>query len=520
MAWCAFLVLSLLSLSYSLESDFQEIQVEKDPRLSAREVDHHFCMTNADDYRTLYERAQSQRCSTSYSVLVNLERMRVHRYPCLQLLIQQISSLHSEKCTCAASHGFRFDFVSIDNGHYHDCIKNSVYRHAVNLFLTHQPHDTGYSSPQNVHCQANAQIWDSLHDLLHSSSICFRDFIRHMYVSFKHHGEPPCHNKCQSQSAGSQSTISPSPTTVQMYGHHYSSTELYHAYETGVCLSEHTVWSFLHNHLPSGMSQADVINHMADIYPHGTDSKCACTKRFDLQFHWLHHDIVDNCLKDHMFSGTFYHLQNTHHHHVTQNCHSHMSVWKDLKILLDHLDHRNDRCVDNLVNHLLVSLQDRGDPCSCHQVISTTTTKAPTSSTSSPGPMHHCSKIKTVEALAEFQQMYPQIGQDCSGQRSASDLITTDLCGFNVTSQNWRPGSKVSDFCDVTSNLYSAVATFRNGGYPSDGLAGVYVGCNATSVKIATQECGGKFEIVEIPRNPSPTDTFTHSISNYYAITF
>lgn len=27
----------------------------------------------------------------------------------------------------------------------------------MNLFLTHQPHDTGYSSPQNVHCQANAQ---------------------------------------------------------------------------------------------------------------------------------------------------------------------------------------------------------------------------------------------------------------------------------------------------------------------------------------------------------------------------
>lgn len=28
---------------------------------------------------------------------------------------------------------------------------------AVNLFLTHQPHDTGYLSPQNVYCQTNAQ---------------------------------------------------------------------------------------------------------------------------------------------------------------------------------------------------------------------------------------------------------------------------------------------------------------------------------------------------------------------------
>lgn len=457
-------------------------------------------MTNADDYRTLYENALRQSCSTSYSVFENLERMRIHRYPCLELLIQQISSLHSEKCICAASHGFHFDYVWIEHGHYHDCIGNNVYRHAVNLFLTHQPHDTGYQSPHNVQCQANAQVWDSLHDLLHSNDMCFKDFIRHMYVSFKHHGEPPCHNMCQSQSAGSQSTINPSPSTVQIHGHHYSTTELYHAFEAGECLSEHTVWSFLHNNLPSGMSQADVINHMADIYPQGTDSKCVCTKRFDLQFHSWHHDNVYDCLKDHVFNGLFYHLQQTRNHHTTQYCHSHMSVWKNLKILLEH---RNNRCVDNLVSHLLVSLRDHGDPCSCHQ-----------------GPIHRCSKIDTVEALAEFQQMYPQIGQDCLGQRSASHLITTDLCGLNVTSQSWRPGSKVSDFCDVTSNLYSAVATFRNGGYPSDGLAGVYVGCTATSVKIATQECGGKFEIVEIPRNPSPTDIFTHTISNYYAITF
>lgn len=27
----------------------------------------------------------------------------------------------------------------------------------MNLFLTHQPHDTGYQSPHNVQCQANAQ---------------------------------------------------------------------------------------------------------------------------------------------------------------------------------------------------------------------------------------------------------------------------------------------------------------------------------------------------------------------------
>lgn len=45
-------LLSFLNSKLILESDFQEIQVEKDPRLSAREVDHHFCMTNADDYRS------------------------------------------------------------------------------------------------------------------------------------------------------------------------------------------------------------------------------------------------------------------------------------------------------------------------------------------------------------------------------------------------------------------------------------------------------------------------------------
>lgn len=46
-------LLSFLNSKLILESDFQEIQVEKDPRLSAREVDHHFCMTNADDYRSI-----------------------------------------------------------------------------------------------------------------------------------------------------------------------------------------------------------------------------------------------------------------------------------------------------------------------------------------------------------------------------------------------------------------------------------------------------------------------------------
>lgn len=45
-------LLSFFNSKLILESDFQEIQVEKDPRLSAREVDHHFCMTNADDYRS------------------------------------------------------------------------------------------------------------------------------------------------------------------------------------------------------------------------------------------------------------------------------------------------------------------------------------------------------------------------------------------------------------------------------------------------------------------------------------
>lgn len=40
--------------------------------------------------------------------------------------------------------------------------------------------------------------------------------------------------------------------------------------------------------------------------------------------------------------------------------------------------------------------------------------------------------------------------------------------------------------CDTPDSLYTAVATFTNGGYPADGLAGVFVGCTPTSVKVGT----------------------------------
>ena len=30
------------------------------------------------------------------------------------------------------------------------------------------------------------------------------------------------------------------------------------------------------------------------LYPNGTDTHCVCSKKFDLQFHWIDHDLGNN----------------------------------------------------------------------------------------------------------------------------------------------------------------------------------------------------------------------------------
>jgi hypothetical protein len=47
---------------------------------------------------------------------------------------------------------------------------------------------------------------------------------------------------------------------------------------------------------------------------------------------------------------------------------------------------------------------------------------------------------------------------------------------------------QVIDFCDTSLSPYTAVATFTGAGYPSNGLAGVFVGCTSSTVKVTINQ--------------------------------
>ncbi|XP_061188033.1 integumentary mucin C.1-like [Saccostrea echinata] len=153
----------------------------------------------------------------------------------------------------------------------------------------------------------------------------------------------------------------------------------------------------------------------------------------------------------------------------------------------------------------------------------TTNTTSTPSNTTSPGTttgqFTECSKIRTVTELAKYQQLYPHFNTDCSSHISTSNLIVRDLCDSVPSSKYWKPGTKVVDACE-TLKPYQPVATFIFSTYPVDGLAGVFLGCTSTSLRIATQECGGKFEIIEFPLHPSHLESFTHTASNFYVVSY
>ncbi|XP_062569035.1 salivary glue protein Sgs-3-like [Saccostrea cucullata] len=327
---------------------------------------------------------------------------------------------------------------------------------------------------------------------------------------------------------------------------------------------------------------------MAALFPNGTDEKCSCTKAFNLHYEGFTDYTTMDCVRyqhSSPYRGALAHLLDYQQavRPTAQICHSHTSVWRELNNILQHND-RGERCLENLISHLYVSVFHQGDPCSCHAVSTTTkattqpstatittttstttttlpsttttttlptttnspstttaTTSKPTitstettnshstttskSSSSTPtvsstlGQSTECSKIRTVTELAKFQQLYPEFNTNCTRRISTSNLIVRDLCDFVPISKFWKPGKRVVDACN-TLKPYTPVATFSSSTYPLDGLAGVFLGCTNTSLRIATQECGGKFEIQEFARHATHFETFTHIASNFYEITY
>ncbi|XP_062608295.1 uncharacterized protein LOC134270130 [Saccostrea cucullata] len=320
------------------------------------------------------------------------------------------------------------------------------------------------------------------------------------------------------------------------------------------------------------MNRETVIQQMAAIFPNGTDDKCSCTKAFDLHYASYTDHTTLTCAKyqhSSPYSGALAHLLDNQIavSPTARSCHSHTSVWRELNNILQH-NHDGKRCLVDLINHLHGAVFRQGDPCSCHAVSSTTkttkATKQPSTTTPTPQPTTtttpspstttttttqpttttspsttttrtissttstvtsttsqstECSKIRTVTELAKFQQIYPEFNTNCSRRISTSNLIVRDLCDFVPISKYWKPGKRVVDACD-TLKPYIPVATFSSSTYPLDGLAGVFLGCTDTSLRIATQECGGKFEIQEFARHATHFETFAHIASNFYEITY
>ncbi|XP_061188042.1 GATA zinc finger domain-containing protein 15-like [Saccostrea echinata] len=303
---------------------------------------------------------------------------------------------------------------------------------------------------------------------------------------------------------------------------------MYQAYQKGECLSEHTVWEFLYHETgyQHGLNREQVIAQMATAISHLLN-----------QINFVHSS--------------------------TQRCHSHTAVWWELDHIVKH-NHHGKICVENLIHHIVADDKDNttNNNYYNHNYSSTNYNKinnvnnktnsfdnnkddtaynyynsikinynnvridnkkqqhyAYISFNNTKGQSTECSRIRTVEELGKFHQLYPQLNTDCSNYVSTSNLIVRELCDFVPNSLYWKPGRKVVDACN-TLQTYQPVATFSSAIFPVDGLAGIFLGCTSTSIRIATQECGGTFKILELSRHPTQSERFTHTALNYYVINY
>ncbi|XP_055995847.1 uncharacterized protein LOC125647484 [Ostrea edulis] len=357
----ATLLISLLGTCTSGGQSLHQTEDRLSYHLSVRATDHHRCL-NINDYKHIFDDAVQQNCEPSIALFDKLDKIRQRHHECLRPLVINIKKLNLSSCHCH-SNGFSYNFVSVRNGRFQECRRDEHYRAGVGRFLT------GRENFQDdiVHCHSQHILWSTLDSILASSTLCFEDFIIHMREAYHTHGEPRCHGACSTITTASTSTVVPVTHGSSQQLLNSTASELYKAYQTGECLSQHTVWSFLHGNLPSGVNMNTVINHMADLYPEGREGHCVCTKKFDLEFHSFRHDAYEKCIRHHTYRGIIHHLLNVTHAYP-QTCHSHIAGWKDI----EHL-HKNDpTCFSNLLFHMRSSVRQQGDPCSCHAVTTAT----------------------------------------------------------------------------------------------------------------------------------------------------
>ncbi|XP_065939596.1 uncharacterized protein [Magallana gigas] len=553
---------------------------------SSHSSHHYNCYHNHRYYREIFGEAERVNCHRTYSVFDKLDYLRQNDHYCLSTLVQEMAGLKYSDCECSdSSSNIQYSFRG-QQYYHHNCMNHPTYKDIITRYLSYVPYNMGVMEP-SAKCHTRYQLWQDLLRLRSSGehhATCFDQFVHHMNEAYHTHSEPPC-SSCHIPTA------------------HTNADHNYNAYIKGDCLSEHTVWSFLmeeHSTLYHGQNRETLIEHMAALYPDGTDNKCVCSKTFDLHYphtssedyHWSF--ACSNSAHGYNYYPSSYQNAITHlfgspyQHQTRQTCHSHAAVWHELNRIVKH-NHDPVRCLETLIHILRDAVEKQGDPCHCHPVASTTrptetttkmttttidltttqsttksttaqpttkttqlatlttkptttrsttattklttvaatqtsfnwvTIKNTTSSTVAVGHTTQCLKIHTIEELAKYQQMYPELNTDCSNHISTSNLIVRSLCPSVPVTQNWKPGVKVTESCDILKT-YIPVATFTpSSEYPPDGLAGVFLGCTDSSIKIATQECGGRFSILELPRQPAQSESFTNTASNYHVVMY
>ncbi|XP_052716038.1 mucin-3A-like isoform X2 [Crassostrea angulata] len=327
---------------------------------------HYTCYHGHSYYRDVFREAEHSNCHRTYSVINKLDYLRRNDHNCLFTLVREMAGLRLPNCECSnSSSNVYYSFTDRDDNYHHHHMTNHVYKEIITSYLSHVPYNHGVKEPSSK-CHTRNQFWQDLLRLLNSDVYCFYGFIYHMREAFHAHSEPPC-------------TSCHSPTTNTNFDHNYE------AYIKGDCLSEHTVWSFLmeenSNHY-FGQSREQLVEQMAALYSDGTDNKCICSKKFDLNYPYLpseDYQWARTCRHSDSHYHTSFANAITHlfghysHHHSTQTCHSHAAVWQELNRILKH-DHHPVHCLETLVHILQKAVHEHGDPCICNPVASTTRT--------------------------------------------------------------------------------------------------------------------------------------------------
>ncbi|XP_069108194.1 uncharacterized protein [Argopecten irradians] len=121
----------------------------------------------------------------------------------------------------------------------------------------------------------------------------------------------------------------------------------------------------------------------------------------------------------------------------------------------------------------------------------------------------------SVDAGLIKHEIISEGSQKCSdGLHVLSESVPMKMCNAPAPSA-WVKGEQVMSHCNSIPK-YSAIAAFPGHAYTHDGLAGVFVSCNATSLTIATEDCTRGMSLFNIPVDGM--DSYIHQAHNYYTI--